>query len=679
MIASQRLITLWVKNYLYAMFKKISKFIKKHKLTSGFIVLVLIIGGYWIYQSKAANTNQPGYVLGTVEKGTIVVSVTGSGQVAAENQVDLTSKVTGNIVKMLMTTGQTVANGDTLVQLDTKDAQRTVRDAQASLDNAKLSLEKIIRGPRPEELKSAENAILNAQNALADSKTDLKNTEQSTTNDLKKAQQAKDYAETSLTNVKNKAQTDLANLYDDALDTLEAGYTKVDDTLNKQLLDLFTKTAGSYELTFSTNDIQGRVDTERGRLAADTELSDWRSELNLLKINSTEDDYNAAIIKAKEHLIFMQDFLLKLMDVVNQSNVTATVSGATINTYRSNVITSRTSMTSELSTINSLEQSISSQKITNNNNITASEKSLQDAVNSLATTGINNQNSLFAAKKKVTSAEQSVISAQNDLALKKISADPLDIQTQKLTVAQRQNDLQDAFDKLSDYTIKAPFSGVIVSVALKNGDSVSAGTVLGTLITKRQIAKISLNEVDVAKVALGQKATLTFDAIDGLSITGEVADIDAIGTVSQGVVTYNVKIGFDTNDDRVKPGMSVSAAIIIEAKSDVIIVPNSAIKTNNDTSYVEILKASPTGNEISGAGSANGVTSETLPTQAPVEIGIADDTNTEIISGLTVGDKIILRTITTGATTTQTAQPSLFGGGGGVRTGGGAGGAGAIR
>src|SRR3989339_512538 len=635
------------------MFKKISKFIKKHKLTSGFIVLVLIIGGYWIYQSKAANTNQPGYVLGTVEKGTIVVSVTGSGQVAAENQVDLTSKVTGNIVKMLMTTGQTVANGDTLVQLDTKDAQRTVRDAQASLDNAKLSLEKIIRGPRPEELKSAENAILNAQNALADSKTDLKNTEQSTTNDLKKAQQAKDYAETSLTNVKNKAQTDLANLYDDALDTLEAGYTKVDDTLNKQLLDLFTKTAGSYELTFSTNDIQGRVDTERGRLAADTELSDWRSELNLLKINSTEDDYNAAIIKAKEHLIFMQDFLLKLMDVVNQSNVTATVSGATINTYRSNVITSRTSMTSELSTINSLEQSISSQKITNNNNITASEKSLQDAVNSLATTGINNQNSLFAAKKKVTSAEQSVISAQNDL--------------------------QDAFDKLSDYTIKAPFSGVIVSVALKNGDSVSAGTVLGTLITKRQIAKISLNEVDVAKVALGQKATLTFDAIDGLSITGEVADIDAIGTVSQGVVTYNVKIGFDTNDDRVKPGMSVSAAIIIEAKSDVIIVPNSAIKTNNDTSYVEILKASPTGNEISGAGSANGVTSETLPTQAPVEIGIADDTNTEIISGLTVGDKIILRTITTGATTTQTAQPSLFGGGGGVRTGGGAGGAGAIR
>ncbi|MDD5433706.1 MAG: hypothetical protein PHE77_03610, partial [Candidatus Pacebacteria bacterium] len=60
------------------------------------------------------------------------------------------------------------------------------------------------------------------------------------------------------------------------------------------------------------------------------------------------------------------------------------------------------------------------------------------------------------------------------------------------------------------------------------------------------MAEISLNEVDVAKVKIGQRAIITFDAIDELEITGKVEDVDTIGTVSQGVVSYNVKIIFDT-------------------------------------------------------------------------------------------------------------------------------------
>ena len=97
-----------------------------------------------------------------------------------------------------------------------------------------------------------------------------------------------------------------------------------------------------------------------------------------------------------------------------------------------------------------------------------------------------------------------------------------------------------------------------------------------------------MNEVDVAKIKVGQKTTLTFDAIDGLSIAGEVIDIDAVGTVTQGVVNYNVKIGFDTQDERIKPGMSVSATIIIEVKQDVLLIPNSAIKSAGEAYYVEM-------------------------------------------------------------------------------------------
>ena len=65
---------------------------------------------------------------------------------------------------------------------------------------------------------------------------------------------------------------------------------------------------------------------------------------------------------------------------------------------------------------------------------------------------------------------------------------------------------------------------------------------------------------DFLTIKVGDKATLTFDAVTDLSISGQVAEIDTVGTVSQGVVSYALKIAFDTQDTRVKPGMTVSAA-----------------------------------------------------------------------------------------------------------------------
>ncbi|HAS95772.1 TPA: hypothetical protein DCS99_05135 [Candidatus Wolfebacteria bacterium] len=194
----------------------------------------------------------------------------------------------------------------------------------------------------------------------------------------------------------------------------------------------------------------------------------------------------------------------------------------------------------------------------------------------------------------------------------------------------------------------------MATLTVKRSDTLSSGTSIATLITKQKIAEISLNEVDVAKVKVGQKTTLNFDAVEELSISGSVAEIDTVGTVSQGVVTYTVKIGFDTQDDRIKPGMSVSASIIIDMKQDVLTVPNSAIKTQGELSYVEIFEV-----PLENATGTQEVIASATPIRRPVTIGIANDTTTEIVSGLKEGDQIITRTITTTSATTQTA-PSLF-------------------
>jgi multidrug efflux pump subunit AcrA (membrane-fusion protein) len=151
--------------------------------------------------------------------------------------------------------------------------------------------------------------------------------------------------------------------------------------------------------------------------------------------------------------------------------------------------------------------------------------------------------------------------------------------------------------------------------------------------------------------------------------------MDTIGTVSQGVVTYNVKIAFDVQDDRVKPGMSVVAAIITNTFSDVLFVPSSAIKKQGASSYVEILDGFTTAN--SDTLSAQGVSSSNLPTRKTVTVGASNDVSTQILEGLSEGEIIVERTIAaTTPASTQSGSTGLripgFGGvGGTVRTTGG--------
>ncbi len=154
------------------------------------------------------------------------------------------------------------------------------------------------------------------------------------------------------------------------------------------------------------------------------------------------------------------------------------------------------------------------------------------------------------------------------------------------------------------------------------------------------MATLSLNEVDAAKIAVGNKATLTFDAIDGLTLTGHVASIDAAGTVSQGVVSYALEIAFDAQDDRIKAGMTVEREHPDQRQIRRAYRASSAVKTSGGASYVLVFNP-----PLAATGGAAGVASKTAPTQVPVETGISDDTNVEIVSGLSEGDQVVVRTI----------------------------------
>lgn len=306
------------------------------------------------------------------------------------------------------------------------------------------------------------------------------------------------------------------------------------------------------------------------------------------------------------------------------------------------------------------------------------------------------QNAITNRDAANASSDRTIESLKQKLADLTPADDNLDIRSAKLTVEQRTNTLLDAQQNLSNYIITAPFDGVMASVSVDIGASAvmassNSSAALGTIVTDKKLAQVILNEADIIKVHLGQKAKMTFDAIEGLEVDGNIVEINTLGTITSGVVTYKAKLAFNTDDPRILPNMSVSVDIITDSKDNVLYVPNQAVKHDTNGYYVEKNSNSTMLNNASssfsyrsststnfasssrrkiGNGSStysrsstvNNTTSTTSSetvtiTRIPVTIGTQNDTQTEITSGLREGERIILKTITT--TSKTTVAPSV--------------------
>ena len=112
--------------------------------------------------------------------------------------------------------------------------------------------------------------------------------------------------------------------------------------------------------------------------------------------------------------------------------------------------------------------------------------------------------------------------------------------------------LQTAQTNLDDCYIRSPIDGVVSAIAAVIGEDVPSPAV--TIVGQSQVAEVTLNEIDAAKVKVGDKATMTFDAISGLSVAGQVVELDPVGTVSQGVVDYNAQVAFAAAERSGKAG-----------------------------------------------------------------------------------------------------------------------------
>jgi len=579
---------------------KLSPRIKSKKfIISATVILAIAI--YFIFSRFNSTAAETRYFLSAVTKGSIISTISGTGQVSSSNQIDLNPKVSGDVLTVAVVAGQEVKQAQLIVQLDAGEALKTMRDAEINLTSAKLSMEKLQQPADALSITQAENNLI-------------------------RATESKVSAEEDLTKAYEDGYSAVADAYLDLADIMTGLNTVLNGNnivTNQSNRDYYSDAAGLYDSRADQYSDDAYNKYQAARINYDSAFSEYKAATRYSDTETIEKMINSSYAATK-----------KISEAIKSANNLIQFYKDTYSTYGQRTVvladTHLTSLNSYTGKANSHLSSLSA-----------------------------SQNTIKLAKETIVNAERSI--DENTASLDKLKAgtDELDLRSAQLTLQQRQNSLADAKEKLADYYLRAPFDGVIAAINVKKSDAVSTGTALATIITRQKIAEISLNEVDAAKIKVGQKTTLTFDAIEDLTISGQVAEIDAIGTVNQGVVSYNVSINFDTQDDRVKPGMSVSAAIITDMKQDVLIVPNEAIKSQGSSYYVEMpsqpLAEIDSNQSVSISGSLK---------QQQIEIGLADDTSTEIVSGLVAGDQIIVRSVSatakSGSTSSQT--PSLFGG-----------------
>ncbi len=244
----------------------------------------------------------------------------------------------------------------------------------------------------------------------------------------------------------------------------------------------------------------------------------------------------------------------------------------------------------------------------------------------------------------LASAQSSLTQAKNNLSTLLAGPDANSLDTAQNGVESAQIGLDQVKLKLQQTLVVAPFDGVVTAVNCKIGQAAS-GTAVSMADLDHLDIVINMAEVDVNKVKVGQKAEITLDAVSDLAVTGAVSLIAPAGTLTQGVVNYPVTVALTNITDTVKTGMTANVNIIVSQRTNVLTVPNRAIRTVNRQKVVTVLFE---GQQI----------------QTPVVVGLSGDSTTEIVSGLKEGDVVVLTTTTTKSTSSGGGGIGIPGGGG---------------
>jgi RND family efflux transporter MFP subunit len=562
-------------------------------------VLLIALVATLVVRLVAARTADPleGGTAAQVTRGPLVLSIAATGKIEPRQQAELSfGESTGRVSAVPVAEGDLVEQGAVLVQLDTRQLSAEVAAAQAALAQAQADLQGLRDGATPEQIAAAKAQVAAAQGALQQTAGSV------TAADVAAARATLDQARAKLATLQGAPNGD-------ALATAQAALAEA----------------------------QANLDRQRSALSAAKEQANRAVERGANALREAQ----AAYAQARRDQ-------QRAIDDDRDPRTGAPLTDSAKESYLNATATAERAMQDADTALAQARVDYENAKQDEIAGLADAEAKVAQAQAQLNTLLKPNAEDLAAAKAQLATAEArlaqltgaqrqgALATQQGNLAaaqaqLDELLSDPTssDLARAEAKVAQAQAQLQQAQIKLDDATLRAPFAGAVAELNVTPGEQIGQQAPVTLLDVSRYQVKVTVDEVDVARVAVGQPAEVLIDALGAPALTGTVKRIAPQSEAGKSVTSYEVTIEIDPRGRPIKPGMTASASIIGERRDGVLRVPAAAVRTENGASVVSVI--------------ATGKDGKRTVSTVPVELGLRAGDQVEIRGGLTEGQQVLVK------------------------------------
>lgn len=599
--------------------------------------------------------DQKEYITELVEEGPLsqIVSVTGS--VEADNAVELRFGTNGTVGSILVEQGQTVQEGDVLVSLQTDKLQSEVDRAAAGVQAEQAELNLMLAGPSDEEISvsnakiheaeiNATNAQQTYENALLSNAENYRQAELELENaqiDLDNAQVAYNNEVADQVNSTTQSDADLSSAYEDAIPAVESSFGTIKQA--KDTVDLLLGEEGDllnteFDTEFADASLSDRNALKNSFNDVTQDLESLEAEFDSLQSSWSGDEVDGFMESMVDMMETAKTMVDLAYDILNIMESDTTSVQADIDTLKSDMELEQSTVTASLAEIQNALQTIESAQLDGTSSGLDANTSLSDADAALEQAA----NQLEIAESNLTSIEVQNTIDENEAAMNvdlrevqleqrvaehaKLVAVPreVDLAAQRARLAQAQASYQGALSDFEDGLIRAPGEGIVAKIDVSKGQTLSTSETAVQFITTEFKVTANISETDITKVGLNNPVTMTLDALPlDQKFEGRVSSLDPAETVIQGVVYYEANIIMDTQDERIRPGMTVNIDVLTDEKENTLQISPQALQFEEDQTFVFVL-----------------VRGESV--KRLVTTGLQGEKKIEILSGLEKGEELIL-------------------------------------
>ncbi|MFA6306840.1 MAG: efflux RND transporter periplasmic adaptor subunit [Patescibacteria group bacterium] len=581
------------------------KIFKNKFFIIGLLIIIAATGAYFIFNKKPKIE----YTTAKIERGNLIQTVSETGMVKANKEIDLNFTINGKIANIFAGVGDKVKKDQILAELDSSDLLLKEREATASLQVAQANLAKLLAGSTASELAVSQASADQAKTAYVSALNELEKIKNTVNENITQAEKSlSDLYLTSGETITSYQQA-VKNYKAVALTTIEAKISVAANALDN--INTILNDDGA-EYLLGAGDFSLIDATEKDYLSANTALTKARASQAGGNISQAAADTLDALNKTFSAL-------KNCYNLLEVSIVGASFTQAELDAYKTTISAQQTNVSAGIASVQTAQNNLNDSVNNLNNAILA-------AKNALATAKVTGAQQNAAAQAKVDTYYKAWLVAEAQLSQIKAGARSQDINLYQAQVNQAQASLGLVRNQINNNIIKAPLDGTITKKNYEAGEQFSSAKPVFSLLGMNNFEiEVDVSEADITKVAVNDQAEITLDAFgEDVKFYGQVSFIEPAETVIQDVIYYKVKINFDGKEKDIKSGMTANANITTAKKDNVLIVPSRAvIEKNGSGKFARVL-----------------ILEEVK--EVPVTIGLRGDNGlVEILSGLNEGDIVV--------------------------------------